>query len=154
MKKRKFIPVAIALMAVIAVSGVAYAYWSAGGSGSGSGSTTVGASVTVNQVTPNLNAMYPGDAVQTTHVTITNNSGSQSVHVTTVSITAITSNPAGCTLTDFTVASAAVPAGSQDIAGGATTASFNGPTIHFYNDPGKNQDYCKGVPLALTFSAS
>lgn len=154
MKNRKVISVAIALVAVIAVSGIAYAYWTAGGSGSGSGSTAAGATVTVNQVAPALNPMYPGDAVQTTHLTITNNSATQSVHVTTVSITAITSNPAGCTLTDFTVAPAAVPAGSQDIAGGATTAAFNGPTIRFYNDPAKNQDYCKGVPLTLTFSAS
>jgi hypothetical protein len=151
--KRKFIPVAIALVAVIAVSGVAYAYWTAGGSGGGTGSTAPGASVTVTQVAPNLTAMYPGAAAQTTHVTITNSSA-QSVHVTTVSISAVTSSPVGCTLTDFTVVAATVPALTQDIGAGVTTASFNGPTIQFYNDPVKNQDYCKNVSLTLTFSAS
>jgi hypothetical protein len=154
MKKRKILPVAIALVAVIAVSGVAYAYWTSSGTGTGAGSTANGVSgLVVHQVAPALTAMYPGDAEQTTHVTIENGT-TQSVHVTTVSISGVTSNPAGCTLTDFTVTSATVPALSQDIAPGVTTATFNGPTIHFYNDLTKNQDYCKGVPLTLAFSVS
>ncbi len=156
-KKRRLLPVALAILVLVVGSGVAYAYWTSSGTGGGSGSVAAAsASVTVNQAgdsAPTLAPMYPGDLPQTTHVTITNNSLTQSAHITTVSISAVTS-AGGCTLSDFTVVPATVPAELQDIAATTTTIAFSGPTIHFLNDPLKNQDYCQNAALTLTFSAS
>jgi hypothetical protein len=156
-KKRKIIPVAIALVAVIAVSGVAYAFWTSSGTGSGTGSVANGVSgLVVHQVAPALTAMYPGDVEQTTHVTIENGT-TQSVHVTTVSLTSVTTLIAGCTDADFSRGVAVTPwgAGGTDIAAGATTTpAVAGPTIQFFNDPGRSQDACKGAAVTLHFSAS
>jgi hypothetical protein len=154
-KNRRFIPVAIALVAVIAVSGVAYAYWTAGGTGTGTGSMAPAASVTVTQVNT-LTGMFPGDAAQTTQVTVHNPSATQPVHVTTVSISNVTTDKTGCTVADFSVGAAVTPwtAAGTDIATGGTTATVAGPTIHFFNDTTRNQDACKGAAVTLTYLVS
>jgi hypothetical protein len=152
-KKRRLIPVAFAVMAVVALSGVAYAFWTAGGSGTGGGTTAAGASdLTVSGAA--LTPMYPGAAAQTTSVTITNNS-TASAHVTTVSISALSTNAGtSCTIADFTVGSAVtVPALSRDIASG-NSVTVTGPTIQFFNDLTRNQDLCKGAIVTLTYSVS
>jgi hypothetical protein len=153
--KRKVIPVAIALVAVIAVSGVAYAYWTAGGSGSGTGNVANPASDLTVTGAPLANDMYPGAAAETTSVTIKNNA-TASVHVTTVSISSVTtSDETHCKGADnftrglpVTIASA-----SQNIAGSASVTA-PGPTIQFFNDSVNNQDACKGVVVTVHYSVS
>jgi hypothetical protein len=151
-RKRLVIPVAVALVAIIAVSGIAYAYWTASGSGTGTGSTDPGVSdLTVHGAA--LSAMYPGDSSQTTSVTITNNA-TASAHVTSVSISGLTTSAgASCDSSNFSIGGpVAVPAGSQNIAHGASV-TVNGPTIQFNNLP-TNQDLCKNVTVTVTYSVS
>jgi hypothetical protein len=156
-KKRRLIPVALAILVLVVGSGVAYAYWSAGGTGTGTGSMASPASATVNQVaTPTLAPMFPGDIAQATQVTVHNPSASQSVHVTTVSISNVTTDKTGCTVLDFLIGAAVTPwtAAGTDIAAGGTTATVTGPTIHFFNDTTRSQDACKGAVVTLTYSVS
>ena len=154
-KKRRLIPVAIAMVAVIAVSGVAFAYWTATGSGTGSATMATPATVTVTQVNT-LSAMFPGDSAQTTQVTLHNPSTSQPVHVTNVSISDVTTDKTGCTVADFLPGVAVTPwgAGGTTIAALGTTATVNGPTIQFFNDPANNQDACKGAAVTVHYSVS
>jgi hypothetical protein len=155
-KKRRLIPVALAILVLVVGSGVAYAYWTSGGSGGGSGSAAAGVSVTVAQVaTPTLAPMYPGDSPQTTSVTITNPSTTQLVHVTTVSISGVTTNnEATCKGSDnFSIgAPVTVAAAKQDIAASGSV-TVPGPTIQFKNLV-TNQDACKGVTVTLTYSVT
>jgi hypothetical protein len=153
-KKRKILPVAIALVAVIAVSGVAYAYWTAGGTGGGSATAANGVTVTVNQTTV-LNPMYPGLAAQTISGNFTNTTGaSVLVPSVTASIASVTPLGAGpCTPGDFTLANATatvgvqVPVGSPEL-----TVTWTGPTIMFNNKVGVDQNGCKSATVALAYS--
>ena len=54
--------VASGVILVVALAGVAFAYWTATGSGSGTANTGTAASVTVNQ-TVSPTGLYPGGAV-------------------------------------------------------------------------------------------
>lgn len=156
MKKRKIIPVAIALVAIIAVSGVAYAYWTSGGSGGGTGSTSAGVTVTVNQTTV-LNPMYPGLGAQTISGNFTNTTGaSVLVPSVTASIASVTPLGAGpCTPGDFTLANANVTVGVQvpvGVPSGTPTGAWTGPTIMFNNKVDVDQNGCKGATVALAYS--
>jgi hypothetical protein len=156
-KKRRFIPVVIALLALIAVSGVAYAYWTAGGSGSGTAAAASSTSnVTVHQTTT-LHAMYPGDTAQTISGNFTN-TGSGPVYVSSVtasisSVTKAGGAPTGtCGASDFTLnnitatVNAEVPIGNPE-----TTVTWTGPTIQFH-DTASNQDACKGATVTIGYS--
>src|SRR4051794_5469791 len=109
-KKRNLIIVGVA---VLAIAGAAFAYWTAGGSGTGSASAAGAQSnLTVNQTT-SLSAMYPGDSPQTLSGDFSNpNSGPIRVGTVTASIASVTKAggaPAGtCDATDFTLSSAAM----------------------------------------------
>ncbi len=148
-RKRRLVPVGLAFLALALASGVAFAYWTAGGTGTGNGGAAAGVSnLTITQV-GSLTAMYPGDGAQTIHVTIANGS-TQSVHVTSVSASVTSTSNVGCTSADFTVGAAA--ALNIDIAAGASAVNVTGPTIHFFNDPARNQDACKGVTVNLAYA--
>jgi hypothetical protein len=155
-KKRRLIPVAIAMTAVIAVSGVAYAYWTASGSGTGTGSAAAGVTVTVNQTTV-LNPMYPGLAAQIISGNFTNATGAPvlvpSVTVGFDPVTPITGAPGTCDTTDFTLANKTatvgvqVPVGSPEL-----TVTWTGPTIQFNDKAGVDQNGCKGATVHLVYS--
>jgi hypothetical protein len=155
-KKRRLLPVALAILVLVVGSGVVYAYWTAGGGGGGSAKAAAGVSnLTVNQVaTPTLAPMYPGDLQQTTSVTITNPSA-QSVHVMTVSISGVTTgDETNCKGSANFLIGAPVTLGTLglDIATlGSVTVP--GPTIQF-NNLATNQDACKGVTVTLTYSVT
>lgn len=155
MKKRKLIPVAVALVAIIAVSGVAYAYWTASGAGTGTGSTAAG----VNSLTATsaaLNPMYPGDTAQNIVITVHNPSATQKVYVTSVSVSVLDSTPAGCGAANFTLVGSPVAVGAEIAASGTLTLSsptYVPPTIQF-KDLASNQDVCKSVTVNLSFTIS
>jgi hypothetical protein len=99
--------------------------------------------------------MYPGDPTQTTSVTIHNGSA-ESVHVTTVSITDVTTDKGlNCDASNFTIGVPVTPwaPAGLDIAAGTTSAAAAGPTIHFKN-LGTNQDLCKGAAVTVHYSVS
>ena len=153
--KRKAV---VGVIAVLAVAGAAFAYWTAGGSGSGSASTASGTSnLTANQTTT-LNPMYPGDSAQTISGNFNNtNSGPVYVGTVTASIASVTKAagaPAGtCDATDFTLASAAMTVNAE-IPVGTGTGGFTGATIKFNNKAGANQDACKSATVALAYAIS
>ena len=154
LKKRALIPVAIALVAVIAATGVVYGYWTANGSGTGTAAVANDVSnLTVNQTTV-LDPMFPGDTAQTISGDFDNpNTAATFVNTVTVSISSVTKAvgaPAGvCDATDFTLTnpvatvSALVPVGTG-------VGSWTGPTLQF-NNKAVNQDACKGATVNLAY---
>lgn len=153
-KKRRLIPVAIALLALVTVSGVAFAYWTMTGSGTGTAAAGNVSALTVVQTTT-LNPMYPGDSAQTISGNF-NNPNSGPVYVTTVtasiaSVTKATGAPAGtCDATDFTLANATATVNAE-VPNGTGKGAWTGPSIHF-NDKATNQDACKGATVNLAYS--
>ena len=147
--KRRMIPVALALLALIAASGVAYAYWTSNGSGTGTGTAAAGVSnLTVNQTTV-LTPMYPGDSLQTISGDF-NNPNSGPVYVTTVTASVASTSNAGCTAADFTLNPATATVNAEVPAGNGVGA-WTGIRIQF-NDRAVNQDACKGVTVNLSYS--
>lgn len=146
---------AVALVFAFGSVGVVYAYWTA--QGSGTGTATVGSlqNITVNQTTV-LTAFYPGDAAQTISGTFNNgNTGPVYVASVTVSIGSVTKAggaPAGtCDATDFTLANATATVAAQ-VPTGNGVGTWTGPTIHFNNKAGANQDACQGATVNLAYT--
>lgn len=127
----------------LAMSGVAYAYWTAGGSGTGAASTgTSTNNLTITNVAvPNL---VPGDT-KAISATI-HNPNSFSVNVNVVSATVAASGT--CDASWFTVASATP--NSRVLAG----ADLVVPTTITFADTAANQDPCKNATLTLTWASS
>ena len=155
--RRRAVSVAIAMVAILAFSGVAFAYWTAGGSGTGTATAGTGpAALTVVQ-TSSLTAMYPGDTAQTLSGNF-NNPNAGPVYVSTVtasisSVTKATGAVAGtCDATDFTLANATATVNAE-VPSGTGKGAWTGPTIKF-NDKGTNQDQCKGATVNLSYTAS
>ena len=155
-KKRRLLPVALAILVLVVGSGVAYAYWTSNGLGSGTGSTTVGATDILTASSPALAAMYPGDTVQTVVITVKNNSTTQAAYATQV-LVAVTTNKTDCTADDFTLTGGTVAVG-KDIAAGGTVVltvanGFVPPTIKFF-DSTSIQNACQNAAVTLTYTIS
>jgi hypothetical protein len=150
--KRRIIPVALALLALVAASGVAYAYWTANGSGTGTGATAASVTnVTVVQTTV-LVPMYPGDAAQTITGNLVNgNTGPVYITTVTASIASVTGGAGTCDATDFTLSPTQATVNAE-IPVGTSVAVWTGPAIQFNNKPAVNQDGCKGATVHLAYS--
>jgi hypothetical protein len=153
---KRVVPVAVALLALLAFSGVALAYWSASGAGTGTAQAAAGTTpVVVNQVTV-LTAMYPGDTAQTISGNFNNPNPGQ-VYVTTVtasiaSVVKAGGAPAGtCDATDFTLAGAVMSVNAEIPAGNAKGA-WTGATIKFNDKVAADQNACKGATVNLGYS--
>ena len=153
-KRRGIIPVAIATLALIVATGVAYGYWTGGGSGTGTASAANSVTnLTVNQTTV-LTAMFPGDTAQTISGTF-NNPNAASTYVNTVTVSILSVDKAAgavtgtCDATDFTLATPVATVNALIPIGNAQGA-WTGPTIHF-NNKAANQDQCKGATVNLAF---
>ena len=154
LKKRRLIPVALAILVLVVGSGVAYAYWTSGGTGNGTANAAAGVSpLTVNG--PTLTSMFPGDSLQPISGTFGNtNTAATYVTSVTVSIT-VTKNSVllgTCDTTDFDLknpvanVNALIPIGDP-------VGTWSGPTIQFLNKD-SNQDACKGATVNLTYTIS
>jgi len=149
--------VGLVVVAVLAGTVGAIAYWTAGGSGSGSASVAgAQTALTVNQTTV-LTPMYPGDSAQTISGDFDNtNSGPSYVGTVTASIASVTKAvgaPAGtCDATDFTLANAAMTVNAE-VPVGSGTGAWTGATIKF-NTKASNQDACKGATVGLSYLVS
>jgi len=155
--RRRVVSVAIAMVALLAFSGVAFAYWTAGGSGTGTATAATGTTPVAVIQTSALTAMYPGDTAQTLSGNF-NNPNSGPVYVSTVvasiaSVSKASGAVAGtCDATDFTLANATGTVNAE-IPAGTAKGSWSGPTIKF-NDKGTGQDQCKGATVNLSYTAS
>jgi hypothetical protein len=148
----------LALVAVMALTAGAFAYWTAGGAGTGGGNAAGGQTpLTVNQTTT-LTAMYPGDSAQTLSGDFDNpNSGPIHVGTVTASIASVTKAGGAvagtCDASDFTLANAAMTVNAQ-VPSGDAEGSWSGATIRFNNKPGASQDQCKGATVNLSYATS
>jgi hypothetical protein len=152
--RRRVVPVAIALVALLAFSGAALAYWTVTGAGTGTAQAAAGTSnITVVQTTV-LTAMYPGDTAQTISGNF-NNPNPGPVYVTTVtasisSVAKAGGAPSGtCDASDFTLTTTATV--NAEVPSGNAKGAWSGPTIKF-NDKGTIQDACKGATVNLSYT--
>jgi hypothetical protein len=145
--KKRF--VVLGVVAVLAVAGVAIAFWTASGSGSGTGSVAnSNGSLTLHGVISD--ELTPGS---TSAVTFTaDNAGTSSLQVGTVtSVVSIDEAhaEAGCKASDFTISPTVE---NQTIAAKGSGVSLAKDGSISMADTAVNQDACKGatVSLALT----
>ncbi len=122
MKKRLLLPLAIGLLAVVAASGVAYAFWTASGSGTGTASAGNGSQRRRPRDRPALSPMYPGGNAQTLSGDFDNgNAGPVYISTVTVSIVSVTKAagaPSGtCDPTDFTLSPTQATVNAEILAG-------------------------------------
>lgn len=167
---RKRLVGVVSLIAVLAVAGAAYAYFTSTGNGAGSG--TVGAATNWGVTsTTSGGPLYPGisAADQTVHVTIKNNgSGAQELNTFTISVagsggstwTSSTTNyPSenACSAADFALGGQA-GSGSYTVSGIADDlapgASYNTTVNLHMLDTGVPQDNCQNVTAPLYISAT
>ena len=157
MKNRKVISVAIALVAVIAVSGVAYAFWTSSGNGSGSAGAGTSVGFTVTQTGTVPAGLVPGGAAQNVTVHVVNPATfSQSVTAVAITVTLAVNGTdvlgaPGCLASWFTITP---PPGPYPVAIGAGLNHDFVGTIALTNDLVVNQNACKSATIPLTLAVS
>lgn len=170
--KKRLIGV-LGVIALLAVTGTAIAYFTS--TGNGTGSATVGTAThwtVAESGTPTGGPLYPdhaigGSNIQTDGYTVTNPAaGSQNLSQVVVSVATSTgttwssqtiSGKPACTASDFSVGGNAVgtPWTDTSLHGDyqAGTSQSGTVTVEMI-DSGANQDNCQGVSVPLYFSAS
>ena len=150
-KKRAVI---LGVVAAMAFSAAAVAYFTTGGSGTGSATVGTSSSALITQ-TNTLTALYPAAGSQAVNLDIKNTgSGSQFVNAVHLDSIAADAGHAGCDVSSsganaaFTMADVPVNA---TLAAGATTSKIGSLAM---NDTGVSQDSCQGATLTLTFSSN
>jgi hypothetical protein len=138
----------LALLALLAIGGSAYAYFTT--TGSGTGSATVGTASAVTLHGTVATALYPGTS-STVNFTVDNpSSGSQ--HVQTIHLVSVAadSGHSGCVVADFTMPD--VTANQTFATGTAQTVTQTG-TLSMANT-GISQDACQGATLTLSLTST
>jgi hypothetical protein len=141
--------VVIGVLAALAATGAAIAYWTQAGSGTGTG--TVGTTGTVTLQGPVSAGIYPGG---TAAVTLTaSNSGSAPVKVQTVSVAsiAVDAGHSSCNTADFTMPTVTE---NTTLAANAVTAPLTANGVLTMTNTALNQDACKGATLTLTLTST
>jgi hypothetical protein len=137
-------------VAVLAVAGIAIAYWTSSGSGSGSGAVAEsnGSLVLHGSIAPGLT---PGGSESVSYSA--DNTNASSLQVGTVKAVVSIDEAhaeAGCKASDFSVADTAenqtIPASSSGV------ALTNSGTIKMV-DSEENQDACKGATISLALTS-
>jgi hypothetical protein len=146
-KKRALV---LGAVAILAVAGVAVAYWTTTGSGSGSGSVAASNGTLALHGTIS-NELTPGSTSPVTYTA--DNSNTSSLQVGTVhAVVSIdeTHATAGCKASDFSIADTAenqvIPAGKSGVA-----LAKNGSIT--MADSAENQDACKGASISLALTS-
>jgi hypothetical protein len=141
------------VIAALAISAVAVAYFTTGGSGTGSATVGTSSSALITQ-TNTLSALYPSTS-QTVNLDIKNTgTGSQFVNKVHLDSIAADAAHASCDVSSsganaaFTMADVTV---GQTLAAGATVSKSGSLAM---NDTGVSQDSCQGATLTLTFSSN
>jgi hypothetical protein len=146
---RKKAVAVLGVIAALAITAVALAYWTGTGSGTGTAAVgTNGAVVLTGTVTP---GSAPGTA-EPVSFTAANASGSpiQVTKVHLVSI-AVDSENAACVTADFTMADVTE---AHQVPAGATAEALPNNGSLVYANTAVSQDTCKGATLTLTLSSS
>jgi hypothetical protein len=137
----------LSAVAVLAVAGIAVAYWTTSGSGNGSGAVAGSNGTLVLHGTIN-NALTPGS---TSSVSFTaDNAGSSSLQVGTVhAVVSIDAAHSGCKASDFTIAD--TPENQVIPAKGSEALAHNGSIS--MADSAENQDACQGATISLALTS-
>jgi len=151
--KRKAL-VVYTVFLVVALGGIAFAFWTAGGGGSGTASAGSSAGVTVNQ-TVSPTGLFPGATTALSGDFSNPNSGSVYVTAVTGSVTpfsaqADATKPA-CTQADFSISGTANV--GTEVVPGTGVGSWSGLSLTMI-DAATNQDNCKNITVAITYAAS
>jgi hypothetical protein len=143
--KRKRLSV-LGVVAVLAVAGAAFAYWTSTGSGTGTGKVASSTgTITLHGVISN--ALTPGS---TSPVTFTaDNSGASSQQVGTVHAV-VSTDKVGCEAEDFTIADTPE---NQVLAKESTGTKLENNGSITMADTAANQDACKGATITLTLTS-
>lgn len=138
----------LSAVAVLAVAGIAVAFWTTTGSGEGSGKVAA-SNGTLTLHGTITNALTPGGSSPVAFTA--DNAGSSSLQVGTVhAVVSIDEAHSGCKASDFTIADTEE---GQVIAPHATNVSLtNGGTIKMA-DSAANQDACQGATISLALTS-
>jgi hypothetical protein len=145
----------LTVVVLLAIGGVALAYWTQGGSGSGTASAATPVAITVNQ-TGSPSGLYPGGPSAALAGTFTNTNASP---VTISSVTAavhafashtVDATKPDCTQADFAIAGTS---GANVVPSGTAVGSWSGLTVRML-DNGLNQDNCKGAAITIDYTAN
>jgi len=151
--KHRPLLVALVVILIVAVGGVAFSYWTSSGTGTGEAQTGTSTELEVEGGDTTDAALTPGGPSQSIPFTVTNPStGTQdfsSVVVTVATATGGTWSPAGCSAADYTVGTPDIEYG--EIAGGA---SVTGTVELTMINRAVNQDGCKTQEVPLYFVVS
>jgi hypothetical protein len=146
-KKRALV---LSAVAVLAVAGIAIAYWTTTGAGEGSGKVAASNGTLVLHGSIS-NELTPGS---TSPVTFTaDNAGSSSLQVGTVhAVVSIDKShaEAGCEASDFTIADTAE---NQTIAAKSSGVALATDGSISMADSEENQDACKGASISLALTS-
>jgi hypothetical protein len=142
--KKRF--VVLGVVAVLAVAGVAIAFWTASGAGSGTGSVaSSNGELTLHGVISDQ--LTPGS---TSAVTFTaDNAGTSSLQVGTVHAV-VSTNKVGCEVSDFSIADTVE---NQTIAAGKSGVKLATDGSITMADTAENQNACKGATVTLTLTS-
>jgi hypothetical protein len=146
-KKRVLVGLSIA---VLAIAGVAVAYWTTTGAGSGSGSVAASNGTLVLHGTI-TSALTPGGSSPVTFTA--DNSNTSSLQVGTVhAVVSIdeTHATAGCKASDFSIADTVE---NQVIAKESSGVALGKNGSIAMADTGENQDACKGATISLALTS-
>jgi hypothetical protein len=156
---RKSTIAVLSTLAVLALAGGAFAYFTS--SGSGTGSATVGSATafTVNPASATGGPLFPGSGSQTISYTVTNpGSGAQNLSATSASVASSGGNVtvngtpvSGCQASWFTAVNHP-PTLPQDLAGGATSTA--GSVTVTMQDSGTGQNACQSAQPDITINAN
>jgi hypothetical protein len=163
LRRKPLIGAVVVTIAVVAGSGVAYAFWSTTGAGTGAAGVGTNTAVVVTQ-NGSPAGLVPGGTAQPIDFTVTNPSATAPVQIRTVVIGFGSGFAAGCTAADFTLVQPSKPSVGTPLAlaagaflaftsvGTGSTAP-TGASIAMVNS-GSNQDGCKTSSVPLTFTVS
>jgi hypothetical protein len=145
----------VAVLALLAIGAVAYAYWTQGGTGSGTSTAGTTAAITVNQ-TGSPSGLYPGGPAAALAGTFTNpNPGSVNLSSVTAAVHPFASHAVDalkpdCTQADFAIGGTS---GANVVPTGAGVGAWSGLTVRLL-DNGLNQDNCKNVTITIDYTAN
>jgi hypothetical protein len=148
--KRKRTLAVLGVVAILAVAGIAVAYWTTSGSGGGSGSVAA-SNGTLTLHGTITDALTPGGSSPVTFTADNGNSSSLQVGTVhaVVSIDEEHAN-AGCQASDFTIADTVE---NQVIAASSSGVALAHDGSISMADTAENQDACKGATVSLSLSS-
>jgi hypothetical protein len=155
-RTHKKLSIAVGLIAALALSAGAYAYWTQAGTGSGSAATGTVVGITIVQ-TSAPTGLYPGGPTAPLAGTFTNtNSGPVYVNAVSATVSSVTQTAEGiaagpCETSNYQLNGFPLSIAGEVLANDSTT--WSGTSIQLLNTS-VNQDGCKGATANITYTSN